>query len=573
MVRSYEKYKTGDHGRVPPEHRGIQVNVCRNVTCSNFGIAPLPLVSRGRYPKVTDGYIVTGTKNKDLRNQSVIKCKVCGQSFTLKSNLSISLEFERQQASFHEATSGGCQSPGCSHQGLSPEYHPAAYQAFGFTAAGSRRYRCKECGKTFSIPLSPLLRQRLPNKTELIVRLLINKMPMRRICEAAGVRPAVLYNRIDYLHQQTQRLSTHYERQLLYGMKYPLLRIAVDRQDHVFNWSSGADRRNTQLTAVGSAECGSGYVFRFHLDYNPDLNPFDVDLHAREIGDYDLATPFRHYAHLYLPGDYRSPLAPEGGAEELAPGTRLPTMGMRIHSDYVLFAHFHYLKWLLPGLERAHFYLDQESNIRGACLTAFAEKVKSRQVEAFFVRIDKDLTVDEKKLELAHSETLFARLKGQYPHLKKRDIALEVMQQRYLDACTKSSNPLHRWVENVLPNMGEPKKQVCSLTAMPGDDALEVASGLLGASLHPIDRFFMQIRRRVSLLERPIATASSAGRTWHGYSGYNPGISQKIMESFRVIYNYCLVGADRRTPAMRLGLAQQPVSLNELLNFVEPTLR
>lgn len=573
MARAYTRYQTGGQGRVPPEHQGIQVNACRNVACSNFGVSPLPHVNKGRSPKLTDNYRVAGVKNDRARKQATIQCKVCGQTFTLKSNVAIHSELQRQQASFHEFLPVCCRSPGCSNARLSPDTHPAFFQAFGRTEAGSRRYRCKGCGKTFSVSQSPSLRHRLPDKTELVARLLINKMPMRRICEAADVRPAVLYNRIDYLHRQTQRLSTHYERQLLRGMSLPFLRIAVDRQDHIFNWNSGADRRNTRLTAVGSADCGSGYVFRFHLDYDPDLNPFDVDLHAREIGDYDLAPPFRHYAHLYLPGDYTAPAEPGDDIERLAPGSRLPTMGMRVHSDYVLFAHFHYLKWLLPGAEHIHFYLDQEPNIRGACLNAFTEKVKGREVEAFFVSIDKDLTVDEKKLELAHSETMFARLKEQYPQLKKREIALEVMRQRYRDACARYPNPLHRWIENVLPNMGEPKKQVCSLTARPEDDALLVATGLLGASLHPIDRFFMQIRRRVSLLERPIATASSTGRTWYGYSGYNPGIAQKIMESFRVIYNYCLVGSDHKTPAMRLGLINEQVSLGQLLKFIEPTPR
>lgn len=77
----------------------------------------------------------------------------------------------------------------------------------------------------------------------------------------------------------------------------------------------------------------------------------------------------------------------------------------------------------------------------------------------------------------------------------------------------------------------------------------------------------MQVRRRLSILERPIATASSARRTWHGYSAYNPEVIVKLLGIFRVFYNYCLAGKDRTTPAMRLGLAHGKVTLEDIIYF------
>ena len=66
----------------------------------------------------------------------------------------------------------------------------------------------------------------------------------------------------------------------------------------------------------------------------------------------------------------------------------------------------------------------------------------------------------------------------------------------------------------------------------------------------------MQVRRRLSLLERPIGTASKAGRTWYGYSAYRPENIVKVLDIFRVYYNYSLLGQDKQTPALRLGLAK-----------------
>jgi len=77
----------------------------------------------------------------------------------------------------------------------------------------------------------------------------------------------------------------------------------------------------------------------------------------------------------------------------------------------------------------------------------------------------------------------------------------------------------------------------------------------------------MQVRRRLSLLERPIKTASKTGRTWHGYSPYNPSVISKLLDIFRVYYNYCLAGKDKNTPAMRVGLAKGKVALEDIIYF------
>ena len=105
-----------------------------------------------------------------------------------------------------------------------------------------------------------------------------------------------------------------------------------------------------------------------------------------------------------------------------------------------------------------------------------------------------------------------------------------------------------------LPSMSEPEKAVCYLTDY-GDYAPERLARLYQrASLHAIDRYFMRLRRRVSLLERPIATSSSQRRMWHGYSPTKPAVAAKVLTIFRTFYNYIQVGEDGKTPAMRLGL-------------------
>ena len=88
------------------------------------------------------------------------------------------------------------------------------------------------------------------------------------------------------------------------------------------------------------------------------------------------------------------------------------------------------------------------------------------------------------------------------------------------------------------------------------------------ATLHGIDRFFQQVRRRISLLERAISTSSNAGRKWYGYCPYNPEINEKLLLILRVYYNYVLAGQDKQTPAMRLGLTKKPVKESDILYYM-----
>lgn len=65
-----------------------------------------------------------------------------------------------------------------------------------------------------------------------------------------------------------------------------------------------------------------------------------------------------------------------------------------------------------------------------------------------------------------------------------------------------------------------------------------------------------------------MATASSNRRAWHGYSAYNPAVIAKLLDIFRVFYNYAKPGAQDQTPAMRLGLAQAPASIEDIIYHV-----
>jgi transposase-like protein len=200
----------------------------------------------------------------------MLRCSLCGQYPTIKSNKAIHEELSRFWKPFDTRAILTCPNQDCPNHHIDREKATTHYHSFGRTKAGSLRYRCKACGRTFTAASSPTIRHRKPYKNAAIFRLLVNKVPFRRICEVEGITMATLYRKIDFIHRQCIRFAAERERNLP-SMVFARLYIGVDRQDYMINWSDAEDRRNIIFRAVGSADNTTGYVLGLHLNFVPSL--------------------------------------------------------------------------------------------------------------------------------------------------------------------------------------------------------------------------------------------------------------------------------------------------------------
>ena len=123
------------------------------------------------------------------------------------------------------------------------------------------------------------------------------------------------------------------------------------------------------------------------------------------------------------------------------------------------------------------------------------------------------------------------------------------------------------WVDVVSRIKSEPERKVCHLTNFGDYEESHLVALLDKSSLHGIDRFFAQIRKSLLLLARAPSSASNAGRTLYQKNPYDPEVAAMLLDIYRVNYNYQEAGADKKTPAMRLGLAKSKVRLTEILTF------
>jgi hypothetical protein len=114
--------------------------------------------------------------------------------------------------------------------------------------------------------------------------------------------------------------------------------------------------------------------------------------------------------------------------------------------------------------------------------------------------------------------------------------------------------------------MREPEKSVCWLTDIdpPETDPTKRRHQLdhyallhLKATLTAVDRFFMQVRRSLTIAERAVASSNTDRRLWHGKSAYNAEVLVKVLCIYRTYFNYCEVGKDRKTSAHAQGRAKR----------------
>lgn len=465
--------------RVPVEVGTIQVNFCKNPQCPNFGVpASTERQPRGKGAegRGRDAYRISGSG----RGTPMLNCGFCGQYPTIKSNRAIHEELIRFWKPFDAKAVPTCPNQDC------PNHHredKTCYYLFGRTKAGSKRYRCKTCGRTFVVSSSPTIRHRLPHKNAAVFRLLVNKVPFRRICELEGITMATLYRKIDFIHRQCIGFASERERALP-SMPFVRLYIAVDRQDYMINWSDADDRRNIIFRAVGSADNTTSYVFGLHLNFDPSLNPNDVEKDAIASGDCEVKPAYRRYARLWLRQDYIEAIK-KARAQRFATGSlqgriaatyedaakrddveeldsldddlSLPKDGMQVRGEYTMYGHFFFLRKLLPNTEKVRFFLDQDSAFRAACLSAFPDRIKEGRCDAFYVRINSEATIDEKRQILADNRRRMAVMKQIHPDLPEWQVKLLMIKEKMAQV-VNIGKWQDRWVEHPFPNMGEPAK-------------------------------------------------------------------------------------------------------------------
>ena len=585
--------------RVPSPKNGININRCATPTCPNFDV---PATASRHDPS----YKISGTG----KNSSALKCLGCGRNYTIKSNQAIADELTRfeakpQLSNVYRQDGYSCHNVNCDNFGLYTDTPSDLYRKRGQTSSGNPRIQCRSCGITFTRG-SQKRRSHPSARTHdnvWLFKLLVNQTSINRAMELTELSPRAIYKKIDMFYERCLFFAQQREKRLS-QMDLRWMRLATDRQEYQVNWTHRKDKRNVILSAIGSADKSSRYVFGMNVNFDESINLAEVAESDAYKADEALKDYNRTYARIWTPRDYWKavkssnefrkraetalsgyltgnalPLS-EAGLEyiraqveeefgmlpsEITSTTRLPGIGTLVRSEYTMYAHFRRLNELLGHTAGLRFYLDQEPAINRACCLAFAKQIREGSCHVAYVKIDKELTVDERLIRVNITDKMVNEILNeglaQDVYGAHRVIAESSLNTPYYFPRTKEA-----WFYVPVHRIYEAEKYVSVLTDSGKLGHDQMVSMLVDASLHPIDNFFQIVRRRISALERPIHSSSNAGRVWTGKSPYNPDMVHKLLQMLRIYFNYCLKGDDdRQNPAQRLGLAKGPVEIRKIL--------
>lgn len=585
--------------------RHIQVNHCRMPDCENYGVPARPEHSKpgpsaGRDPH----YTVESTKRGTVPS---VRCKACRDNPPVKSNAAIASEFARLvsvDGLLRQEETTGCRNPDCENHRLTIALHPHRYRKNGKVPGYGQRYQCKTCGGSMLLSRPVRLHREHRQMAADVFSRIANKSPVRCTVRGTGLESnSSYYDILTFVHDRCREYSGKTDRALIEGkLKLPAdLNIESDSQIYTLNWPSRLDRRNMELSCYCSVDAASRFILGMHSNYDDTVDPFDINKDAAVNGDMERPEAFREHAQYWLAGDelkagralarkyklrrdeleqqirnlYAEAITRADveniELQDLNPDLRTPFLrnGMQVHLPYTVYAHWFLLHRLLQGagVKQVQANMDIDSMSRAAFLCAFSEEVTRGDAHAFFVRYTKFQTVDERRgiLELSRKER--ARFRKTLPKTirdNRIEVSRRMMQAQFAEGKTYGKWR-DVWYDHPLPTMNEPNKAVCALTPLKGLTDERKADLFLRAGLARIDNIFQITRRLFNAFERPVGTSSGHNAVWHGYAPYNPAMVQKYLTIFRTVNNFILVGKDKRTPAMRLGLAKKPLRYEDIL--------
>lgn len=531
-------------------------------------------------PKVSDHpdkapYLITLDSNYELsrdtkKNQLSITCQKCKRLTRLWNNKSVQEEYLGISGYYEELkATASCKNSDCSNYGIGVLKEPGKYIKNGQNKYEGQRYKCKLCNKSCTVKKTkpPYSRQKYSYKNIDIFMNLVNKVPLNRILELNNINPKVLYDRIDYFYAQCRKFARAKNKQIK-KKNFQSIRLSSDRQYYTTNWRSSKNMKNVILYNLSTVDESSSYVFLSSLNFDPTAKVKDINYMAWKYGDYERPIPWRIFARYRLDDDSdASALDPDKtpykkGAKE--------TKGMQIINSYTMMAHFIYIKELFSSTTTLTLYNDDENGISNVIKNVFRERILDNSLEAFIVSIDKTIkTKSRKKREKASKDAAseFKIFKSENPLLSDFN-AKEIFIENKWDDFKIVNNM--KWHTHPTPGAEEPGKAIHWITERNGIERSKISPLMVMATLNATDRLFLSLRRRITFFERSFSTASGAtttGAKWNGYGAYNPAVLVKVLEIFRIYYNFVLTGKDGKTPAQRLGVAKKAYTVRDILYY------
>ena len=232
--------------------------------------------------------------------------------------------------------------------------------------------------------------------------------------------------------------------------------------DYLVNWLVRKDKRNIQLSAIAAVDNEYGYCFGAHLNFDPSMDSKTVQAAVETNGDLSKPYPHRRFARLWLNADHERATAKSLNAKRHKQG--LPAEIDETYADAMtrdgIETRCAVTSGAAPGIRYADPWrvhdvraLISSSTPAGQCPeVAFFPRpgprspgrlpvcvrteIQGHTADAFYVRIAKDLTVDEKRQKYLEAKMLFVQAEAAHPTLLPKEVKLLLIKERLASMTT-----------------------------------------------------------------------------------------------------------------------------------------
>jgi len=581
----------------------IQVNHCANPFCKNYGLPQKRFKIKSkpyRYKIIGKGTSKSIHCNPDREKPDDIPTLNC--SSRTMSNWSLVEEIERlvrinsvipiqPNYKFHRDN--------CSKVN-NPFNDPKGFYKRGKSSANSQKYQCKECKKITSV---------LPNKKEnttynqkrndivpRFAEMLINRVPVASTCKILKIGRKTYYSKLEWLYQCCLEFLDTRETKTLENKEFDKMWLNTDMMMYVLNnvrrkGQSKAKKGTTHdkqlpTQTVVTADHHSRYVFRADIAFDFDISFEQIELDTKTYKDDHLNDFLSKNGRF---GNYYAyPMKPTLNDTEDMRHYNAKLNEFNIRKDYVEGLHTNHTYtamaqlWLIKqqvNAKKWRLTTDDDNVLITSFSRIFKEEIKQKKAYHFICRLDKTLSRQDAFTEYVNS---IKDLKEWAKRNGFEDFSLYEIAKLFLQI-QLNHHSFHRTlhtplgeiyreyannpIEHPIGMMDRGHRMIDVATDISHLSNEALANLLVSVNDNAVNSFLQEIRRSLSVLERPLVTSRGDGKSYI-YSNFNPKYAQMAITILRTYYNFCkpYETADKNeTPAQRLGIADRVYDWNDII--------
>ncbi|MFC0474532.1 insertion element protein [Robertmurraya beringensis] len=488
---------------------------------------------------------------------------------------------------------------GCTANHLTPFDKPDGFYKQGKTLNNSQRWQCKVCKKKTSIlpnkRQSTTYRQKRNDILPMFAKLLLNKMPISRTCDILEIGVGTYYQKLEWLYRCCLEFLEKYETTPLDNMSFKEMWLNTDKMHYNLNNVRkkgqggqkyfGLEDSQVQTYVVVSADALSRYVFRSDVAYDWEMTVEDLKYdtviykedHLNDFSKKNNRLDFSYYPQEPSPKDTQQPH--EYRAELNNFNKRMQYVdGLHVNPTYTTIAHY----WLIKQLVKAsewRMISDNDSSIITAFFRVFSKEVRTYDAHHFLCSIDKNKSRKQclEEFDDAKSDLLDWGFHRGYETKNLRKLAYlslkELFETHQFHSEIKTPKQSYNvWAKNPITHplalRDKGFHRVDCTTDLSSLEPKDIAKIVINVNDNATNSFIQQIRRRLSILERPLMTARGDGKSYI-YANFNPKYAQYALTILRTFYNFCETykSADGKelTPAQRLGVTNKVFDLKDII--------